>query len=149
MSAAHSTKIFSILKRNTILKCIRECDSNTPWQVSTNLSSLAHQMQDSLSCSASYFSHSQHCNSCIGGTVLQSPLCHRTHSAQQWAFHHHKLRSIPAHAQKKWKGRQEKTESGAGSLLNIGDKFSTDPAILKHGKIKEAHQIQANNKGKK
>lgn len=49
----------------------------------------------------------------------------------------------------KWKGRQEKTESGAGSLLNIRDKFSTDPAILKHGKIKEAHQVQANNKGKK
>lgn len=78
------------------IKCIRECDNNISWWVSTDLSSLAHGMQDWLLFLTVF--HSQPRNPCIGRAALQSPFCHRTLGARQGAFHHHKLGRTAAHA---------------------------------------------------
>lgn len=94
MSVACFTKIMSALKVNTPFKCVRE-SSSIPCQVNTGLSSLAHGVQESLSCSCSELAIASPGIHTLAG---QTSLCYNAQGARQWTLHHHQVRRAIGHA---------------------------------------------------
>lgn len=107
-----------------------------PCQVSTDLSSLAHGVQESLSCSSSQFSTASPGIHALAG---QTSLCHSPQGARQWTLHHHQLRRTTVHAGIQQGGRmaREKTTRSQAAAAHQRQR-----AELQRGEREEAQQVQ-------
>lgn len=130
MSVASFTKLLSALKTNAAFKCLRE-SSSIPCQVNTDLSSLAHGVQESLSCSSSQFSIA---SPGIHALAAQTSLCHSPQHGRQWTLHRHQVRRTRGLESSKGEGWQGQRKPEAKQLLHTRDN--------ERGEREEAQQVQ-------